>query len=182
MGNQEARRGRWSILADIIYMDISDSGNKTLPVDGRPVNVGASLGMTSWLLEGGIGYDLMRADRGVIAVVGGARYLTLDVDAGLALEGFPAHRSVSTDVLDGIIGLKGSLNLNEQWYIPYYDADIGTGESDLTWQIFAGLGYRFSWGDIRLGYRYLSYELDDDYKLLDSLDLSGPILGVGFRF
>jgi len=181
MGNFVAQRDKWSILADIIYLDMSDSGNTTLPVDGRPVNVGASLGLTSWLLQGGIGYDLMQSDRGVIGVVGGVRYLTVDVDAGLSLQGFPAHRSDSTDVLDGIVGLRGALNLNEHWYIPYY-ADIGTGDSDLTWQAFAGLGYRFSWGDIKLGYRYLSYELDDDNKLLEDLDLSGPLLGVGFRF
>ncbi len=76
--------------------------------------------------------------------------------------------------------MRGVINLNEQWYVPYY-ADIGTGDSDLTWQALAGIGYRFSWGDIKLVYRYLSYDMDDD-KLLKDLDLSGPALGVVFRF
>jgi len=50
-----------------------------------------------------------------------------------------------------------------------------------TWQLFAAIGYRFSWGDIRMGYRHLSYEMDDEF-LMQDMDLSGPVLGVGFRF
>jgi hypothetical protein len=45
--------------------------------------------------------------------------------------------------------------LNEHWYLPYY-ADIGTGDSDLTWQLFGGIGYMFNWGDIKLGYEIRS--------------------------
>jgi len=70
--------------------------------------------------------------------------------------------------------------LNEHWYLPYY-ADIGTGDSDLTWQLFGGIGYMFNWGDIKLGYRYLKYDQDDD-KLLQDFTFDGFLLGVGFRF
>lgn len=180
MGGLAAHRNRWSILADVIYMDAGDSGTTSLTPGGMPVNVAASLDLTTWVVSGGIGYDLVQTDRGVIAFVAGARYLTADLDAGLTLQGVPAGRSQSSDVVDGIVGLKGSFNLSEHWYIPYY-ADIGTGESELTWQAFAGIGYRFGWGNIRLGYRHLSYEQDDD-KLLQDLDLSGPVLGMGFQF
>jgi hypothetical protein len=45
--------------------------------------------------------------------------------------------------------MRGYFMLGDNWYIPYY-ADIGTGGSDLTWQLFGAIGYRFSWGDIRL--------------------------------
>ena len=70
--------------------------------------------------------------------------------------------------------------LNEKWYIPYY-ADIGTGQSNLTWQLYAAIGYKFNWGNIRLGYRYLEYDQDDD-KFVQDLKLYGPVLGIGFRF
>ncbi len=43
------------------------------------------------------------------------------------------------------------------------------------------IGSRFGWGDIRLGYRYLYFDLGDD-KLMQDLALSGPVLGAGFRF
>jgi hypothetical protein len=57
--------------------------------------------------------------------------------------------SGSEGLLDGIIGMRGYFMLGDNWSIPYY-ADIGTGGSDLTWQLFGAIGYRFSWGDIRL--------------------------------
>ena len=37
---------------------------------------------------------------------------------------------------------RATVFLNEKWYLPLYD-DIGTGDSDLTWQLGAGIGYRF---------------------------------------
>ena len=88
--------------------------------------------------------------------------------------------SESESLLDGIVGVRGAIKLSEHWYLPYY-ADIGTGQSDLTWQLLGGVGYRFGWGDIKLVYRHLAYEMDGD-KHLEDLTVSGPLLGVGFRF
>ncbi len=106
--------------------------------------------------------------------------MTLDVDVKAGLQGPGVEQSDSEGLLDGIIGVNGSYSFNENWYLPYH-ADIGTGGSDLTWQLFAAIGYRFSWGDIRLGYRYLSYDLGDDV-VMEGMDLSGPVMGVGFTF
>ncbi|MBK6396605.1 MAG: hypothetical protein IPF73_19570, partial [Betaproteobacteria bacterium] len=49
-----------------------------------------------------------------------------------------------------IIGVKGryAFGADRRWFAPYY-LDVRTGDSDLTWQAMGGLGYRFSWGDIR---------------------------------
>jgi len=66
--------------------------------------------------------------------------------------------------------------LNENWYLPYY-VDIGAGDSDLSWQLFGGIGYQFNWGNIKLGYRYLKYDQDDD-EFLQDFEFYGPILGV----
>ena len=60
-------------------------------------------------------------------------------------------------------------------------ADIGTGDSSLTWQLTAGLGYSFSWGDLLFVYRHLEYQQDDG-ELLERLALSGPAFGASFRF
>jgi len=189
MGGFQAQKNRWLILADAIYMDIGSDANRTVlagPAPGIPVNASVGLDLSSWVLSGGIGYELLRSDRGVLAVVGGVRYIGIDVDVQMGLHGPlpfprpPAERSQTVDNWDGIVGAKGCITLNENWYLPYY-ADIGTGDSDLTWQLFAGIGYRFGWGNVRLGYRYLKYDLDDN-KLLEDLELSGPLLGVGFQF
>lgn len=59
--------------------------------------------------------------------------------------------------------------------------DAGTGDSDLTWQAAAGLGYTFGWGDVAIIWRYLDYDLPSDAKVAD-MNFSGPEAGVIFRW
>jgi len=188
MGGLDARYNRWSVITDVIYMDVGAEDNQTLVVEpqGVPVNGSVNLDLASWVLHGGIGYDVVQAERGTLAVVGGVRYLTADVDVTLGVTGplglvqRSPEQSGSVAVLDGIIGMRGVIKLNENWYLPYF-ADIGTGGSNLTWQALFGVGYRFSWGDVKFAYRYIGYDFDDD-SVLQDLSLSGPLLGVSFRF
>lgn len=79
-----------------------------------------------------------------------------------------------------MIGVKGNVDLNKQWYVPYY-LDVGTGQSDFTWQALAGLGYRFHWGDVSLSYRHIGWQFGSN-KRIDRLNLSGPLLAATFRF
>ena len=78
------------------------------------------------------------------------------------------------------MGVRGRVNLDDHWYLPYY-ADIGTGDSDSTWQALAGVGYTFKWGDVLLAYRYLDYNFKSDFLLKDAT-MKGPALGARFRF
>jgi opacity protein-like surface antigen len=88
--------------------------------------------------------------------------------------------SASGDVWDAIIGMRGIISLGDRWFVPW-GANIGAGDSDLTWQAMTGVGFKASsWADIALTYRYLKWELDTD--LVDDLSFSGPMLGVIFRF
>lgn len=177
MGNYEGRYNRWSIIAEVVYMDVGDGAN--LPMTGKPASI--DLDLKSWVLTGGVGYDVVQSTSGAFGFVGGMRYLALDADVELEyLDAQVTDKTGSEGLLDGIIGMRGYFKLNDNWYIPYH-ADIGTGGSDLTWQLYGAIAYRFSWGDVRLGYRHLSYDLGDD-KIMQDLDLSGPLLGVGFRF
>jgi len=142
------------------------------------------------MVSGIAGYDVVQTDRVRLAIIGGVRYFTLDTDLSINSsvdlpDPIPPNKrslslSESTDLWDGIVGVRGAIMLNEHWYLPYY-ADIGTGDSDLTWQLFGGIGYMFNWGDIKLGYRYLKYDQGDD-KLLQDFTFDGFLLGVGFRF
>jgi hypothetical protein len=113
--------------------------------------------------------------------VGGVRYLYLDVDYDASVQSTKILSSSKTDSLtDGFVGVRGQIKFNDKWFLPYY-ADIGTGGSDLSYQLYAAVGYRFGWGDIRLGYRHLGFEMDED-KVMEDLQLSGPVFGVGIRF
>ena len=78
----------------------------------------------------------------------------------------------SGDVWDAFIGFKGNISLGDRWFIPSY-ADVGTGDSDFTWQATAGIAYKAAdWADIALVYRYLAWDLGGD--VIDDLDFSGP--------
>ena len=89
--------------------------------------------------------------------------------------------SDSGDVWDGIVGIRGNVSLDKNWYVPYY-ADMGTGESAFTWQVMAGFGYRISKVvDVVAAYRYLFWKFEDN-KVLDKLYISGPLVGLRFRF
>ena len=182
MGGWQSKKGKWSFIGDVVYMDVGDSVDQTVTSGGSgvPLNASLDLDMKTWLLNGGIGYDVVQTEEASLAVVGGIRYMTLDVDIKAGLQGRTTEQSGSDGLLDGIVGVSGAFNFNENWFLPYH-ADIGAGGSELTWQLFAAIGYRFGWGDIRLGYRHLVYELDDDYIMQDMV-LSGPVLGIGFRF
>jgi hypothetical protein len=189
MAAGEARYNKLSFGMDVIYMDLSNSKSADIlvgPDPGEPLSIDGGLSLTAWLVTGVAGYDLVQTDKARMGLIGGFRYLTLDADLDITIKGPlpetppPAHLSGSNDFWDGIVGVKGAFMLGKNWYIPYY-ADIGAGDSQLTWQLYAGIGYQFHWGDIKLGYRYLEYDMDDD-KFVQDLKFYGPLMGIGFRF
>jgi hypothetical protein len=59
--------------------------------------------------------------------------------------------------------------------VPFY-LDVGTGQSQLTWQISGGIGYSFTWGSVFATWRYLDYKFQSG-KPLDSTNMSGPCWG-----
>ena len=83
---------------------------------------------------------------------------------------------------DGIVGLKGTYTFgdNRQWVVPLY-VDVGTGQSDLTWQGAIGLGYNFSWGGLLAMWRYLDYNFKSGSAVQD-MNFNGPMAGVQFRW
>ena len=64
--------------------------------------------------------------------------------------------------------------------MPYY-VDVGTGDSDLTWQGIVGIGYAFSWGEVIAAWRYLDYDFKSGQKI-ESVNLNGPAIGVAFHW
>jgi len=81
-----------------------------------------------------------------------------------------------------VVGLKGRAYFGDErkWFIPYY-VDVGAGQSQLTWQVSAGVGYQFDWGSVLATWRYLDYDFDSDSKI-ESLSLNGPTIGVAFSW
>lgn len=175
MGGYSGRNDTWSVFGDVIYMDVGSSKSHTFPHIDYVANV--DIDIQALLINAGVGYNLVNTSAGILDVTAGVRYLDLEFD-------FTTNRfdalSKSKDFTDFFIGVRGNKNINENWYIPY-EADIGTGDSELSWQLFAGVGYRYDWGDIKLGYRYLEYDMEDG-ALVEDLTLNGPVLGVSIKF
>lgn len=83
---------------------------------------------------------------------------------------------------DFIVGIRGRFAFGTQkaWFVPYY-VDMGFGDSDLTWQGVAGLGYAFHWGELVAAWRHLYYDMPSD-KAIGDMSFSGPVAGVTFRW
>ena len=41
------------------------------------------------------------------------------------------------DVWDAVVGIRGQFELSGRWFMPFH-LDVGTGDSDVTWQTTAG--------------------------------------------
>jgi hypothetical protein len=191
MISAEARKNKWSIFTDYIYLDFGDENSRVKSFDGNLIDATVDLGTKSsltgglWTLVGG--YAVVQNPGTTLDVIGGFRYLSLEAKTDWTLSGpiglLPPSGSISqdSDLWDGIIGVRGHVKLGDSnWAIPYY-ADVGAGDSDLTWQAMAGITYNWNWGGVSLVYRHLSYDMDDD-QLIQDVEFSGPALGATFRF
>jgi len=189
MGSFAARKNNWSFLTDAIYLDLGvvRSADLSIPVGGNilPVTTSVSLDLEALVLHFVGGYSLYSEGKSRLDLIGGARYLDLDTSMFLELQSLgPGQSRTISDSLttwDGIVGLKGHASLGERWFLPYY-VDIGAGDSKLTWQATAGIGYRAGkvW-DLALVYRHLEWDFDSTL-LIDDVNFSGPTLGVIFRW
>lgn len=187
----EARKDRWLIYTDLMYMDLGSQDTRIRSVTGplgdfsTEVARNARTDISSVLWTLGAGYEVVRDPSWSLSVVAGFRYLGLESDLTLSLQDARGRylraltASMDEDYWDGIVGARGQIRLgNTPWFMPFY-ADIGTGSSDLTWQALLGLGYRFDWGEATFAWRAMGYELDGDNV---DLTFNGPGLGVGFRW
>lgn len=197
MGTFEAYKGRWGVLTDLVYLDVggSKSENRDLSIDHVTLPSGISANTTLdikalvWTVAGS--YRIATDPGATFDVVAGARLLDLKQTLGWQFSAdiggvSPPPRSgsheIKAKVWDGIVGVKGRLAFggDREWFVPYY-ADVGTGDSELTWQGVAGLGYAFRWGELFAAWRYLDYKFKSGSPIED-VNLNGPALGVAFRW
>lgn len=180
MGTVVAHKGKWVFLGNYIYLDVEDSATSTANIVGRPEKTKVDVELKSNIATMQAGYAVFESESTRINMMLGARYLKLESDAEFDIGSFKTKVSDSGDVWDGIIGVGGQVILNPKWYLIYY-GDVGTGDSDLTWQAAASVGYRFETFDVAAGYRYLDYEFDGK-GIIDDLNISGPYAGIRYRF
>jgi hypothetical protein len=186
-----ARKDKWSLVTDVIFFDIEDDeqGSQTVPVGPFSFTVGtdADVELKAWVVTPFIGYTVIEAEKFRLDVLAGARYLWLEAIIEVKITDIFGSRKIrvsdSGSAWDGVVGVSGEVNLTDKWYMPYY-LDVGTGDSDSTWQVLGAVGYRFRNFDAFLGYRYLDWDWDDDAvnDVLYDLNVKGPYAGVKFVF
>ena len=191
MGALESRSGRWSVVTDFIYLDLGNSNDGNVvfnpgPGPGLEIATNVDQRVKGWQASLLLGYNLIDDGQSRFDVAGGLRYFTLDADATLALTGPlpptppPLTLSASSSLWDGIVAVRGRYTLSDTWSLRYH-LDVGTGDSDFTWQAAGGIVWDRNWGNVKLLYRHLAYDQEAE-NLLQDFAFTGPLLGVGFRF
>jgi hypothetical protein len=193
MGTFGAKKGKWGVWTDLLYADIGGDKHATLDFASAPgiLPIGAvadlSLDIKSWAWTLAGTYELAKTPKYTADLVFGARLLDVEQTLDWTLTGTgplglspSGSKTVDADNWDAIIGVKGVayLGTEHKWFIPYY-ADVGTGQSDLTWQVNAGIGYRYSWGALVASWRYMDYEFKSG-EPIQSMSLNGPLVGATF--
>jgi len=197
MGTFGAHNGTWGVFTDVVYLHFGGgkggSRDFTIGNIGLPADASANF---NWTMKGFVWttageYRVVSDPSWTLDILGGVRWLdihqTLNWDIAGSIGSLdPLARSgsakVTDSVLDAIIGFKGRLGFgeNREWFVPYY-FDIGTGQSQSTLQVAAGLGYTFKWGEVTAMYRYLDYRMKDS-KALQDINFGGPLIAATWRW
>jgi hypothetical protein len=201
MATLEARKGRWGAVTDYIYLhfDEAKSGTRDFALNPGPggklelpadVSADADLRLRGWEWTLAGTYGAVSTPQYELQLLGGFRYLKIDTTLTWQLRGnigslpplsAAGTASVKPDYWDAIVGVRGRYSFPQsRWFVPYH-FDIGTGDSDLTWQASAALGYAFSWGEVSAAYRHLDYRFASSSPL-QRLAFSGPLASVAFRW
>jgi opacity protein-like surface antigen len=178
MGTGEVRRGRFGLLADAVYMNLSQNDTTAPPgFSGTDVNVKQGLYTFG---------AIFRATRGKIPldVVAGGRYANLTSTLTLAAGTLPERSGAASEGWWApFIGVRVLVPLSRKWELAGY-GDYGgfDGNANTQWQLIGGINYNISKLVVaKLGYRYIGLEYIKN-ELNQDLAYSGFYLGAGFRF
>jgi opacity protein-like surface antigen len=178
MGTFQARNGPWSVLTDLLYFNLTADAPTPLGTLYSEVSTGSKI----TVLSGYLAYRVHEEPTFAVDLGVGLRGFWTDLDttlvgASAATETF----SQTKNWVDPIVAARIRMAFSDDWFGTLMLDAGGTGDSS-TWQALATVGYRLndSW-TLQGGYRYLQAEWDTDNGQ-SSLEFSGPILGVAYRF
>ena len=109
----EHRRGNWSLLGDILYMDLSVDDTSA---NEGPITLEVDAGVEQLIFEGFVTYRFLqeqtdRANYSLDALLG-LRYIELDldvaVDSSFMMGSISRTGNIDEDWLDGVIGLRAN--------------------------------------------------------------------------
>jgi hypothetical protein len=175
----EARKGRWGMAADLMYIDLESGGDFPGP-EFSTVN----LDVTNWIVSGAGYYRVVEGDGPFLDLLAGVRYWDVTNDLFLSAGAYPDTPIVNSDSwFDPMVGLKGRTPLGESRFSfggHLMAGGFGVG-SDMMWDLRGDFGYHWDNTGLILGYRYITVEYEEDTFLFD-ITMDGPMLGFIWRF
>jgi hypothetical protein len=177
----DTRKGKTSLLYDVMYTDLGSDGTLSGPLSA---NVDVDLKML--LASFAVGYDVQRSDTSFAQVFGGARYVALENTTTLT-GGGPVGAVVGinqdVDYFEPLIGVRGRTRVSDRMSLGGYVNVGGFGAgSELTWDTYVGLDYVLSDRmSANFGVRYISIDYEADNADID-MDMYGPVMGLTWRF
>jgi hypothetical protein len=175
----EVRYKRFVFLTDVNYLKLSTDGGTS-----GPLFSGFDAENKTFFISAGAGYRVYDAAPFGLDVLAGLRFWNIDNKLTLNPGLLPkVTAGASQSWTDPIIGLRGTADLGSGFYTAIYTDIGGFGvASRFSWQIQGLVGYEFgSSAAAQIGYRHLSVDYRDGAFIWD-VDLSGPLIGLSFRF
>jgi len=172
---------RWAFGFDGIYGTFSSSAG--LPAAAAPFT-DATVDFDQFFARFHAGYQVIKEDNATLTAFVGARYSYLSTEIAVSGAGVAdERRDGSKSWVDPVVGLHGSWQINDRWFLQGGGDIGGFGvSSDLIWQANVAFGYRFNEKTSALiGYRGLGVDYTDGGFLVDTV-AHGPVIGLAFRF
>jgi hypothetical protein len=176
----EARKGRWAIIVDGFYVNVSTTSEPIL---------GGRLGTARLQLDNGIvqavgAYRILPSDKTPVDFIAGLRYTNLN--AKLSFSPSPVlpagdQRSTNVDWVDALVGLRAFYRFADNWSVMGY-ADVGTGGAKYSWQLIASVSWDVSKTiGMTAGYRILAQDYNTS-SFYYNVRTAGPFAGAHIKF
>lgn len=179
MAAGEARRERFSLFGDVVYVSLSDSN--ALP---GPLFASAKVETESFFATLGAGYAALETAAATVDVLVAGRYWSQDTTIELRPGALPGRRfDAGEDWFDPMVGGGGRYTWPNGVFVSGRALFGGFGiGSDFVFDGVAVVGYAFNDTiSASLGFRWLSVDYDTDDFLYD-VDQYGPIAGLRISF
>jgi hypothetical protein len=178
----EAQTDKWAVTSDLVYMNLKQDVTPGTIVSSGNVNAkqliweAAGLYRIAPFLEAGVGGRLNYLETGI------------DVWRHVIPSGTEEVTGVKSKTwFDPVVIARFTTDINDKWLFQFRGDIGGFGVgSDLTWQLHATAGYRFSkLFQMSLGYRILSTDYktgEEPAEFLFDVNEFGPEIRFGFNF
>ncbi|QDY68878.1 hypothetical protein [Qingshengfaniella alkalisoli] len=186
MGEVVQTRGEWIYGVEGFYANVGKSGEGSYPVQsGEPsqsssIDVLADFDTKTTFFNGFIGYRIATSPVFNLYGTAGLRYTIFENELTVDAAGQSYRFKTNDHLTDGTVGFRGRYTINESWSVPFA-TDVGAGDSDLTWQAYAGLSYRSGQNEFTLGWRHMEWDLGD-HELITNISYDGPVIAYSRRF